>query len=114
MRDTNERLRDIQEAIAQIMKYTSSGRETFDQNELIQGWVILHLQNIGEAIRTIPPDFKNDHPEIPWAQISRMRNILVHIYFGINRDRVWSVVENDLPNLKTSVDTILNTGETTE
>ncbi len=43
-----------------------------------------------------------------------MRNILIHAYYGINRDRVWSVVENDLPNLKTSVDTILNTGETTE
>ncbi len=37
-----------------------------------------------------------------------------YAYFGINRNRVWSVVENDLPNLKISVDAILNTGETTE
>ena len=114
MRGTNERLRDIQEAIAQIMKYTSSGREMFDQNELIQGWVVLHLLNIGEAVRAIPQDFKNHYPEIPWAQINRMRNILVHIYFGIDLDIVWQVVERDLPILKTSVDAILNTGETTE
>jgi len=114
MRDTIERLRDIQEAITQIMKYTSQGREAFDQNELIQGWVILRLVIIGEAVRTIPQDYKNNHPEVPWEQINRMRNILVHIYFGINLDRVWSVVEDDLPILKISIDAILNTEETTQ
>ena len=36
-----------------------------------------------------------------------MRNILVHLYFDINLDRVWAVVEQDLPVLKTSVDAIL-------
>jgi uncharacterized protein with HEPN domain len=114
MRDTIERLRDIQEAITQIMKYTNQGREGFDQNELIQGWVILRLVIIGEAVRTIPQDYKNNHPEVPWEQINRMRNILVHIYFGINLDRVWSVVEDDLPILKISIDAILNTEETTQ
>ncbi len=114
MRDTYERLRDIQEATTRIMKYTNQGRQVFDQDELVQTWVIYHLEIIGEAARAIPQDFKDHHPEIPWRQISGMRNILIHAYFGINRDRVWSVVENDLPNLKTSVDTILNTGETTE
>jgi len=114
MRDTNERLRDIQEAIANIMKYTDQGRNRFDQDELVQTWVIRHLEIIGEAARAIPMDFKDQHPEIAWGQINGMRNVIVHAYFGINRDRVWSTVEDDLPDLKTSVDTILNTGETTE
>ena len=114
MRDTSERLRDIQEAITQIMKYTDQGRERFDQDELVQTWVVHHLEIIGEAVRTIPQDFKDHHPEIPWAQINRMRNILVHIYFGVNRDRVWNVVEDDLLSLKTSIDAILNTEETTQ
>jgi uncharacterized protein with HEPN domain len=109
MRDSFERLQDIQEAIARIVKYTGQGRETFDQSEPVQSLVILHLINIGEAVRSIPPDFKDQHPEIPWAQINRMRNILVHIYFGIDLDIVWSVVENDLPILKSSIDAILNT-----
>jgi len=109
MRDSFERLRDIQEAIARIVKYTGQGREPFDQSEPVQSLVILHLINIGEAVRSIPQDFKDQHPEIPWAQINRMRNILVHIYFGIDLDIVWSVVENDLPILKNSIDAILNT-----
>ena len=113
MRDIPERLRDIQEAITRITKYTNQGRHIFDQDELVQTWVIYHLEIIGEAVRSIPQDFKDLHPEISWKQISRMRNILIHIYFGIDRDIVWEVVERDLPNLKTSIDALLNTGETT-
>jgi predicted nucleotidyltransferase len=73
MRDVSERLRDIQEAIKQITKYTDSGRQSFDQNELVRIWVIHHLESIGDAARSIPQEFKNSHPEVPWQQISRMR-----------------------------------------
>jgi uncharacterized protein with HEPN domain len=57
VRDTFERLRDIQEAITRITKYTNQGRDTFDENELVQTWVIHHLEIIGEAVRAIPQDF---------------------------------------------------------
>lgn len=89
MRDPLERLRDIQDAIAKIMKYTNQGRHAFDQDELVQTWVVHHLEIIGEAARAIPQDFKDLHPEIPWKEYSGMRNILVHVYFGINQERVW-------------------------
>lgn len=114
MRDTTERLRDIQEAIARITKYTDLGRESFDQNELIQTWVVHHLEIIGEAVRAIPQDFKDQHSEIPWAQINRMRNILVHIYFGIDQDIVWQVVENDLSSLKVRIDALLSANKAEE
>ncbi len=107
MRNTIERLQDIQEAIARIVKYTSQGRSAFDESELIQTWVIHHLEIIGEAVRSIPQDFKDLHPSIQWKQISRMRNVLIHIYFGVDTDIVWEVVERDLPHLKASIDSIL-------
>lgn len=50
MRDTYERLRDVQEAITHILKYTSQGRDLYDQNELVQSWVIRHLEIIGESV----------------------------------------------------------------
>lgn len=110
MRDVPERLRDIQEAIERITKYTVQGRELFDQNELVQTWVVHHLEIIGEAARSIPQDFKFLHPEIPWKQISGMRNILVHVYFGIDKDIVWAVVERDLPVPRVGVQAILEMG----
>ena len=108
MRDTTERLRDIQEAIIRIFKYTGAGRKAFDENELIQTWIIHHLEIIGEAARAIPQDFREQHPEIPWGQISGMRNILIHMYFGIDHDIVWAVVERDLPSLQKVVSAILD------
>ncbi len=47
MRDTNERLQDIQEAISRIEKYTSQGRKRFDEDELVQTWVERHLEKLG-------------------------------------------------------------------
>lgn len=107
MRDVSERLRDIQEAIKQITKYTDSGRQSFDQNELVRIWVIHHLEIIGEAARSIPQEFKNSHPEVSWQQISRMRNVLIYIYFGVDTDIIWEVVQQDLPVLKSSIDALL-------
>ena len=108
MRETVERLRDIHEAIVRIEKYTQLGRTFFDQDELIQTWVIHHLEIIGEAARAIPQDYRRSHPEVSWGQIRGMRNVLVHIYFGIDLDIVWAVVEHDLPQLKSSIETILD------
>ena len=107
MRAPEEKLLDILEAVARIERYTSEGRSRFDQDELIQTWVIYHLQTIGEAAARLKADFKQEHPEIPWSRYVAMRNILVHEYFGIDRDKVWRVVERDLPPLKASMRKLL-------
>ncbi|MFA4876316.1 MAG: DUF86 domain-containing protein [Methanoregula sp.] len=100
MRDDRERILDILEAIAQIGKVVFGKRDVFYRDELVQVWVIYHLQIIGEAVRGISPEFRSAHPDIPWTEIMGMRNILIHHYFGIDKDAVWKVVEHDLPDLK--------------
>jgi len=100
MRDDRERVLDIIEAIERIGKVSDRGRVFFYQDEMAQVWVIHHLQITGEAVRGITPEFKTAHPEIPWSDIIGMRNVLIHHYFGIDRDAVWKVVEHDLPVLK--------------
>ncbi len=107
MRDDRQKELDMQEAIERIEKYAAHGRETFDGDELIQTWVLHHLQIIGEAARSLSEPFRNQHPEIPWSEIIGTRNILVHHYFGIDKDLVWSVIENDLPALKASIERII-------
>ena len=107
MRDNVERLRDVLEAIERIEKYSIRGQQAFEQDELVQIWIIHHFELIGEAIRAISPDLIAQHPEIPWPKISGMRNALIHRYFGIDLPIVWSAVESDLPDLKSKVKTIL-------
>jgi uncharacterized protein with HEPN domain len=104
MRDYNERLVDILEAIEKIEKYSSLGHETFEHDELIQTWIVHHLQIIGEAASAIPDSFREKYPDVPWSKIIGMRNILVHNYFGIDVDAVWAVVVNDIPDLKQKIE----------
>jgi len=104
MRDYNERLLDILEAIENIEKYASRGHEAFEHDELIQTWIVHHLQIIGEAASALPDSFREKYPEVPWSKIIGMRNILVHNYFGVDEDVVWAVVVNDIPDLKQKIE----------
>lgn len=88
------------DAIEQIEKYAVKGREAFERDELIQSWIVRHIQIIGEAAAGVVEHTQQMHPEIPWRQIVAMRNILVHAYFRIDIDEVWGVVERDIPTLK--------------
>jgi uncharacterized protein with HEPN domain len=107
MKDDGERLSDILEAIERVEKYAARGREAFASDELIQVWVIHHLQIIGEAARALSQVLRDEHPEVPWSQIIGMRNILVHHYFGVDVAIVWSVVERELPPLKRQIESLL-------
>ena len=95
------------EAIERIEKYAARGREDFEREELIQNWIVHHLQIIGEASRGLSDDFTRQRPEVAWSKIVGMRNILVHRYFGIDPQAVWSVVEADLPALRSNIESIL-------
>jgi len=108
MRDDRERIIEILEAIERIEKYAASGRDAFEREELIQVWMVHHLQMIGEAARSFSVSFREKHDEIPWSNIIGMRNILTHRYFGIDEDVVWAVIENDMPELKNKIAVILN------
>ncbi len=108
MRDDRERLLDILEAIERIEQYAHLGREAFTQDELVQVWMVHHIEIIGEAIRGLSQTFRAQHPEVSWAVIVAMRNVLVHHYFGIDADEVWSAIERDVPELKRNVQAMLN------
>jgi uncharacterized protein with HEPN domain len=57
------------------------------------------VEIIGEAARNITEDFKQNHPEIPWAAIIGQRNVLSHKYFALKHERIWIVVNENIPDL---------------
>ena len=107
MNNDYRRLLDVQESIAHIEKYAARGKEEFEKSELIQVWVIHHLQIIGEALGRLSGDLKSKYPGIPWRKIKGMRNILVHDYFGIDLEIVWRVIEGDLPDVKGNINLMI-------
>lgn len=103
-----ERLQDILDAIEKIVKHTPQERRQFDENELVQVWMVHHLQVIGEAVRSLDPAFRQRHPQVPWREIAGMRNILVHDYGRVNLNTVWETVSTQIPTLKDEVEAILS------
>lgn len=58
--------------------------------------MIHHLQIIGEAARGTSEELRERHPEVAWRPVIALRNILVHEYFGLNLDQVWTLTQRDL------------------
>ncbi|MGQ4874782.1 MAG: DUF86 domain-containing protein [Promethearchaeia archaeon] len=69
----------------------------------LQDSVIHRIKIIGEAIKNIPDKIKLKYPNIPWKQITGMRDILIHQYFGADLNLTWEVLKKDIPNLKKEI-----------
>ncbi|MCC7361924.1 MAG: DUF86 domain-containing protein [Anaerolineales bacterium] len=107
MRDDRVRLLDMLEAIQRIERHAVKGRLAFAEDELLQSWIVRHLEILGEAVRGLSPQFLAEHPEVAWSDIVGMRNILIHRYFEIDQEAVWAAVERALPPLKAQVEAML-------
>lgn len=103
-RDVRVYLDDILESIEKIEGYTKNvSKEEFNKNYQLQDAVLRRIAIIGEAVKSIPQDLKDKHPEIPWREISGMRDILIHEYFGVMLERVWNTIKKDLLKLKDKI-----------
>jgi uncharacterized protein with HEPN domain len=107
VRDPNERLRDMLEAVTAIERHLDCDKAEFEQDELRQTWFLRHLQIIGEAARALPAEVRALATAIPWSKIIGMRNVLVHGYFDIDTDIVWQAVTIDVPALKPAILSLL-------
>ena len=95
---------DILECIEKIEQYTAGiDRVEFLENVQVQDAVYRRLEVIGEAVKGIPQDVRARYPEIPWSQIAGLRDVLIHGYFGVKVDRIWKVIEDDVPVLKLAI-----------
>ena len=54
---------------------------------------------IGEAAKQVSPEFKRDHPELPWKRMAGMRDLVVHAYRKIDPDEIWKAVSISVPAL---------------
>ena len=95
-----QRLADIQAAIDAIRSHLQRGDLS---DGLVFDAVRIRLLEIGEAVKTLPPELLGTQPGIPWRQIARMRDHLAHRYFDTAHAILQATVDDDLPELERAV-----------
>lgn len=83
-----------------VLEYTEGVDQShFLENGLTYDATLRNLELIGEAATHIPEEVRSAHPEVPWRMIIATRNRLIHGYLGIDDDTVWSIIQEDVPEL---------------
>ena len=108
-RNPADYLADILDASGKISNVISGlDSAQFAADEKTFFAVIRGLEIIGEAAWKIPPCVREKHPQIPWREITGMRDKLIHDYMGVNVTVVWKTVTEDLAALEIQIHRILN------
>jgi len=100
-------LEHIRQSVGKILGYTAGGREEFMKSSLIQDAVVRNFEIIGEAAKRLSEPARRKHPHVPWNDIARFRDVLIHHYMGVDLKRVWNVVDTHLPALRQAVEDLL-------
>ncbi|MFN0010866.1 MAG: DUF86 domain-containing protein [Phycisphaerales bacterium] len=94
------RLRHMLDAAQDAVRYCRDRqREDLDADSMLLRAVVQAVQSIGEAAARTTDEGRARAPDLPWTQIVGMRHILVHVYYDIDAEAVWRVVQDDLPAL---------------
>jgi len=88
-------LQNILDAIAAVETYVQGiDRDGFDKNRLVQDGVIRQITIMGEATKLLSDELRDKYSHIPWRLIARMRDTLIHRYFGVDLEQVWLTAQN--------------------
>jgi hypothetical protein len=107
-RTTLQLLDDVLEAIRNIEEDTADiSFDDFVADRRRRDAVIRNFEVIGEAIKNLPSDLREQNRKTDWKKISGFRDVLTHVYYGIKPSILWDNSKNNLPGLKTEIATIL-------
>lgn len=107
MRSDEERLRDILEAANGIAQRVARGRAHFDSDDDARLALTHLIEIVGEACVGISAELADQYPQVPWREISGMRNRVIHGYFEVDYGMVWTAAREEVPVLEKQVRSVL-------
>ena len=100
-RDYRLFIKDILDAIEKIEEFVAGmDFEEFRDDDKTVSAVVRKLEIIGEATKNIPDEVRQRYPKLPWREMAKIRDKLIHGYFVVDHQIVWKVIEEELPLLK--------------
>ena len=104
MREIDLFLDDILDRSNRIQKLIEGRSLTdFQSEDALHEALLRHLTIIGEAVKNLPSDLLDLEPEIPWRKIARLRDLLVHVYFGVKDEVIWNILMEDIQPMSDAI-----------
>ena len=100
MRPIEPALQHMLAAVEEILKFAKGHNlQSLAGDRPLQHLIIHNLEILGEAASRVSAEYRSEHPEIPWRDMIDLRNRLIHVYFDLDLEIIWSSVQEDLPKL---------------
>jgi uncharacterized protein with HEPN domain len=106
-KDPRVYLAHILECLQKIERFTKEGRNRFFQDAMVQDAVLRNFEVIGEAAKRLDDAYRAAHPQLPWRALAGLRDVLIHQYNSVDLERVWAIVEGELPGLREAIAALL-------
>lgn len=100
-------LLDIIRAIRLAIEFAQGiDKDSFLRDIKTQSAVLHQLMVMGEAVKRLSMDYRNQHPQIPWKLMAGMRDKLIHGYDIVDLDEVWKTISVDVPQVLPLLETL--------
>ena len=108
MRNYRLYLKDIVAAMESIEEFIAGmDFEDFERDDKTASAVMRKLEIIGEAVKQVPEEIRQEYPQVPWKEMAGMRDKLIHFYFGVDYSLVWKAITERVPEVKQELQQIL-------
>jgi len=107
-----EALEDIRAVIDRALGFPIADFEALERTDYLQDALIRCLEVMGEAVKRISPELREQHSDLPWRGMAGMRDLWIHAYDRVDLDEVWQAyrqfpaIREQVVEILSSVDTI--------
>lgn len=106
--DEIEFIRHIYKEVQFIIEVKSKLTENdFYKDEVYQRAITRAFEIIGEAAKNLSLDFRFKYNNVPWGYMAKLRDKIIHHYFGVDFETIWNIMEQEIPELHFQIEQIL-------